>query len=71
MTVDKLSSYLKVANHSNGCGVVGDEVDDEPEAISTGLPLLNSAFFPLFNGIPRCGLTEIVGLPGSGKTSFA
>ncbi len=75
------NSYTKLKYHSNGCGVEDEENieqkadddnnDDEPIAIPTGVSLLNSLFFPIFNGIPRGGVTELVGLPGSGKTTFA
>lgn len=73
--------------HSNGCGVGsslgnfsnlsvrdGASTDDdnaEPIGIPTGIQALDANFFPLFHGVPRGGLTEIVGLPGTGKTTFA
>lgn len=53
--------------HSNS----EEEESDEPVAIPTGIPNLDAQFFPLFRGILRGGLTEIVGLPGSGKTLLA
>lgn len=52
--------------------ILNETVDnDEPISIPSGVAAIDSNFFPFFQGIPRGGITEIVGLPGSGKTSFA
>jgi len=41
------------------------------EPISSGCPAVDRAFFPLHHGIPSKSITEIAGMPGTGKTSFA
>jgi RecA/RadA recombinase len=40
-------------------------------AIPTGCPTINQKFFPFYNGIPLRYVTEMSGLPGTGKTSLA
>ena len=42
-----------------------------PISIPSASSRINDLFFPLFKGIPTKNITEIVGLPGSGKTCFA
>jgi len=40
-------------------------------SIPSASNLIDTKFFPIFQGIPLKGLTEIAGLPGSGKTCLA
>lgn len=42
-----------------------------PISIPSASPAIDKLFFPLFKGIPTKNISEITGLPGSGKTCFA
>jgi hypothetical protein len=51
---------------------LSDEICSVPyAAIPSASHTINSSFFPFFHGIPKKSITEIVGLPGTGKTCFA
>jgi RecA/RadA recombinase len=47
-----------------------DKKKDYTVSIPSASKSMDRLFFPLFNGIPKKSITEIVGLPGSGKTCF-
>lgn len=47
------------------------EVDSKSSAIPTASAEIDRLFFPIFHGVPKKCITEIVGLPGTGKTCFA
>ena len=49
-------------NHKSSNGAV---------SIPSSCPSIDKLFFPIFKGIPLKNITEIVGLPGTGKTCLA
>lgn len=48
-----------------------ENLNDSYVAIPSASSTINTSFFPFFCGIPKKSITEIVGLPGTGKTCFA
>jgi len=65
-----MSNFSSIETDQWHC-LCDDTKNDSTVSIPSASKLLDHLFFPLFKGIPKKNITEIVGLPGTGKTCFA